>query len=289
LARLGASASVGLAATAGCLGEPESAGAAGGQTVRQETTEVTTAGDGVARTSDTPPEPETDGTVTNHDTPTPTLAERGLPSDICEKRQQQPGGENIRAIVDPVFAADWREVSIPKQYKTHDGNGIAADAIVIGLQRNGRARAYPLSVVWWHEIVNDTFGVPTLVTYCPLCRSGMVAKRTVAGEPTRFTVTELLWIPPDVATNESIRTNRTFGVDIDETNTEIRDKGNLVLADDATGSYWSQLLAQAICGPRRGDRLEILPSRTVRWGAWKRKHPETDVLLPPPYSGVSII
>ncbi|MFB6177484.1 MAG: DUF3179 domain-containing (seleno)protein, partial [Halobaculum sp.] len=186
------------------------------------------------------------------------------------------------------FADDWQGVNVPDQYQTSE-SGIAADAVVIGLERDGRARAYPLSVVWWHEIVNDTFGVPTLVTYCPLCRSGMVAERTVAGEPTTFTVTELLWIPPGPARNRSVSRNRSFGVDVDETEADVREKGNLVLTDAATGSYWSQLLARAICGPRRGDRLSILASQTARWSDWQAAHPETDVLLPPPHSGVSLV
>ena len=59
-----------------------------------------------------------------------------------------------------------------------------------------------------------------------------------------------------------------------------------MLADEQSGSYWSQLLARAICGPLEGTGLEILPSTVTTWGEWRRSHPETDVLLPPPYSGV---
>jgi len=53
---------------------------------------------------------------------------------------------------------------------------------VIGVERDGAARAYPLKLLNWHEVVNDTFGQPLLVTYCPPCGSAMVAKRQVAGE-----------------------------------------------------------------------------------------------------------
>jgi hypothetical protein len=64
----------------------------------------------------------------------------------------------------------------------------------------------------------------------------------------------------------------------------VRAAGNLVMVDDATGSYWSQLLARAICGPRAGDSLRIRPSTLTTWGKWRATHPETELLLPPPYS-----
>lgn len=40
--------------------------------------------------------------------------------------------------------------------------------VLLGLVRNDKARAYPLRILTWHEIVNDDFdGMPVLVTYCP--------------------------------------------------------------------------------------------------------------------------
>lgn len=75
-----------------------------------------------------------------------------------------------------------------------------------------------------------------------------------------------------------------FGVATDGSRTGVRNSGNLVLYDAATGSYWSQILVRAICGPRRGDDLEIAPSTVATWGEWRRERPETDVLLPPPRS-----
>jgi hypothetical protein len=57
------------------------------------------------------------------------------------------------------------------------------------------------------------------------------------------------------------------------------------MVDAATGSYWSQLLAQAICGPRTGDELAIRPSTVATWKAWRARRPSTEVLLPPPHSG----
>ena len=64
----------------------------------------------------------------------------------------------------------------------------------------------------------------------------------------------------------------------------MRRSGNLVMQDDATGSYWSQILAQAICGPRAGEFLRVVPSTVTTWGAFRERE-GAEVLLPPPHSG----
>ena len=180
------------------------------------------------------------------------------------------------------------------------GEGLADGSYVIGLTSadGARARAYPLAVVWWHETVNDSFGggpdagqsgsdgddEPVLVTFCPICQSGMVAERRVAGAETTFGVSGQLWQPPDIYTASAETDGRVFGASATDGETEVRNSGNLVLYDERTRSYWSQLLAEAICGERQGERLTILPSTVTTWGEWRTDHPETDVLLPPPYS-----
>jgi hypothetical protein len=60
--------------------------------------------------------------------------------------------------------------------------------------------------------------------------------------------------------------------------------GNLVMYDEATRSYWSQILGEAICGPKTGERLSIVPSTVATWGDWQADNPDTEVLLPPPHS-----
>ncbi len=82
---------------------------------------------------------------------------------------------------------------------------------MIGRVDEGFARAYPLSVLWHHEIVNDTHGGPLVVTYCSICRSGLVADRRVRDEPTTFRVSGQLWRPPDRAISASEQAGRTFG------------------------------------------------------------------------------
>lgn len=206
-----------------------------------------------------------------------TLAERGVPSTICEEELPD---SRIVAITDPAFADDWEGVA---QTSDFAGGDLADDDLVIGLEHDGRARAYPLPVLWTHEVVNDSFGGPVLVTFCPLCDSGMVAERIVDGEPTAFGVSGLLWKPPGVWTAASEKEGRVFGVNSNG-ETDVRNSGNLVMYDSATVSYWSQMLAQGICGPRQGERLAIRPSTTATWAEWREAHPGTDVLLPPPHS-----
>jgi hypothetical protein len=201
--------------------------------------------------------PASDATPTTTGTATRTPVEVGgvtLPVDTSEIRQALPK-DGIPAITDPAFGADWSDwSSVAAEHRPADPPTLPDDAPVIGVERDGAARAYPLRVLNWHEVVNDSFGGPLLVTYCPLCGSGVVAERTVAGEETRFGVSGRLW------------------------------RDDLVLYDAATGSLWSQLLGAAIRGPETGTRLSLVPSSMTTMGEWRAAHPDTRVLLPPPGS-----
>jgi hypothetical protein len=193
-----------------------------------------------------------------------------LPLPESDFRRASPR-DAIPAIVDPVFASDWRDVAIDFGDGRTYCPRLATDDLILGVERDAvresatggqeaqpPARAYPLRLLNWHEVVNDTYGGPILVTYCPLCRSGLVARRRVREEVTTFGVTGLLL-------NE-----------------------NLVLYDAVTDSRWSQIRAEAVRGPMTGTPLEVLPSSLTTWGDWRADHPETDVLLPPPRSGTVV-
>ena len=114
---------------------------------------------------------------------------------------------------------------------------------------NGAARAYPLAIMRWHEIVNDTLGgVQILVTYCPLTASTIVFDPRVDGIAKNFGVSGLLF------------------------------ENNMVMYDRQTNSLWVQFLFGSQCGPDRGTSLERLPSIETTWGHWKELHPETTTL-----------
>ena len=119
------------------------------------------------------------------------------------------------------------------------------DQPVIGFSHGGEARAYPLAVLNWHELVNDRVGgLEILVSYCPLCGTGIVFER----EARRFGVSGLLY------------------------------QSDMLLYDHETESLWSQIAAAAVTGPELGKRLRILRSELTRWEEWRRSHPETTVL-----------
>lgn len=121
--------------------------------------------------------------------------------------------------------------------------------LVLGVEINGDARAYPLKIMNFHEIVNEEIGrEPVVVTYCPLCRSGLVFSR------------------------ETQNGTLTFG------NTGALYESAMVMYDRETESLWWQVPGLAIKGPLRGSTLELLPSMVTEWGEWKELHPDTLVL-----------
>jgi Protein of unknown function (DUF3179) len=120
---------------------------------------------------------------------------------------------------------------------------------VLALEIGAQVRAYPLQILVWHEIVNDTLGGrPIAVTYCPLCNSSLVFDRRVRGR------------------------RLTFG-----TTGNLR-HSDLVMWDRQTESWWQQLTAEAVVGELTGTRLGVLPSQMLSWADFKRLHPAGDVL-----------
>lgn len=170
------------------------------------------------------------------------------PEAFVARSELQRGARKdaIPAITEPAFGPDWSAVDAAPLQDTNE---------VIGIVRNGEARAYPLRILNWHEIVNESFDGPLLVTYCPLCGSAVSAARQAGGEPTLFGVSGLLY------------------------------KNDLVMYDQATDSLWSQIEARAINGELVGEELQLVPSTLTTWGEWTVEYPDTSVLLPPPESG----
>jgi hypothetical protein len=120
---------------------------------------------------------------------------------------------------------------------------------VLGLVRNGQTKAYSVAILNWHEIVNDRFGdEPVAVTYCPLCGTGMAYVARVGGRTTTVGVSGLLY------------------------------NSDVLLYDRATESLWSQMLAQAVSGPLKGQKLTQIALTHTTWVDWRARHPDTVVL-----------
>ena len=148
-----------------------------------------------------------------------------------------PPRDGIPAIDTPHFIAASR------------ADFLQADDRVMGVFLNGEARAYPIRIMNWHEIVNDNIkGQAIVVTFCPLCGSGVVYEANINGIPYQFGVSGLLY------------------------------NSDVLLYDRQTESLWSQILAKGISGKNVNKKLTIIPSAFTTWSDWKKKYPKTRVL-----------
>ena len=137
----------------------------------------------------------------------------------------------------------------PRFVSVTDAGFLARDERVLGVVRNGEKKAYPISILNWHEIVNDRFGDKRVViTYCPLCGSGMAFLAQLSGTSLTFGVSGLLY------------------------------NSDMLLFDRQTDSRWSQIAAQAISGPHKGRRLKAIPLAHTTWADWRQRYPDTRVL-----------
>lgn len=120
-----------------------------------------------------------------------------------------------------------------------------ADDLIIGISQNKETKAYPIRILNWHEIVNDTIdGIPVVISYCPLCGTGISFERG----KTTFGVSGLLY------------------------------QSDLLLYDRKTDSLWSQILMKAINGPKKGEIIKLFPSSMMSWARWQKTYPHTLVL-----------
>ena len=111
------------------------------------------------------------------------------------------------------------------------------------------SRFYPNKILVWHEIVNDNLGEHSaVVTYCPLCGTGIVFEPLVNGKVSEFGTSGKLY------------------------------NSNLVMYDRQTDSYWSQILGEAIAGEMKGTKLKILPHDNIFWKDFKSTYTNGEVL-----------
>ncbi len=120
---------------------------------------------------------------------------------------------------------------------------------VMALEIGDDARAYPLQIMTWHEIVNDTVdGVPVAVTYCPLCNTAIAYDRRLGDRVLDFGTSGMLY------------------------------NSALVMYDRQTESLWSHFTAEAIVGNLVGQELDVYPVAIVAWADWRDAHPDGLVL-----------
>ena len=135
------------------------------------------------------------------------------------------------------------------KFETSEVSWMNDDDLILGLNYKGIVKAYPNKILTWHEIANDLIkNESIIITYCPLCMSGLAFKSTINNENVRFGVSGKLM------------------------------NSNLVMYDELTESYWNQLTGQAIIGKLTGTTLQRIPIIPTTWGDWKEKYPETLVL-----------
>jgi len=156
---------------------------------------------------------------------------------IEEIKRGGPPRDGIPSLDDPDFIS------------AKDAGYMKGRERVLGIDIDGEARAYPIRILNYHEVVNDEVaGQPISVTYCPLCGSGTAFRALIDEHPAEFGVSGLLY------------------------------NSGVLLYDRETGSLWSQLLMKAITGPMKGTRLMQLPLTHTRWRDWKARYPDTLVL-----------
>ncbi len=120
---------------------------------------------------------------------------------------------------------------------------------VVRVQVGAEVRAYPIQILTWHELVNDTVGgVPLVVSFCPLCNTAIVFERTVAGQVLDFGTTGRLRF------------------------------SNLIMYDRQTETWWQQATGEALAGDLHGSRLSFYPAEIISWGAFRAAHPNGQVL-----------
>ena len=159
--------------------------------------------------------------------------------DFSEIRSGGPPKDGIPAVDEPKFLP----VSQIKDIKPTEP--------VVGLTIKGEMRAYPLRILMWHEIVNDSVaGVPVTVTFCPLCNTAIAFDRRIRGRVLDFGTTGKLRY------------------------------SDLVMYDRQTESWWQQALGEAIVGKLTGTRLKMIPARIESFAKFKARAPRGLVLVP---------
>lgn len=154
---------------------------------------------------------------------------------------------NFKFLADKMFYQPKNKIMV-----NSEANRVGAEKLVLGVTINNESKAYPIELIGYHHQVQDTIGgMPVIVTYCTVCRTGRVFSPLVNGKKESF---------------------RLVGMD----------HFNAMFEDKSTRSWWRQATGKAVTGPKKGTQLAELPSTQMRLGAWLRAHPQSLVMQPDP-------
>jgi hypothetical protein len=150
---------------------------------------------------------------------------------------------NFQMAADHMFVAPASVTMLPA-----DRNKVDTARLVVGIEMDGQARAFPIQFIGYHHQVRDTVaGKPVMVSYCTVCRTGRVFSPIVDGRSETF---------------------RLVGMD----------HFNAMFEDASTHSWWRQANGEAIAGPSKGKALTEIPSRQVTLAEWLREHPTSLIM-----------
>ena len=163
-----------------------------------------------------------------------------LPRPLVDPGEIVPGGPPPDGIP---------PVDRPRFQPAGDVEWLDDDEPVLAFELEGEARAYPVQILTWHEIVNDTVaGVPVAITYCPLCNSAIAFDRRLDGRVLDFGTSGRLY------------------------------RSALVIYDRQTESLWAHFTGQAVAGRLTGEELRSHPVATVAWSDFRKAHGDALVL-----------
>ncbi len=189
---------------------------------------------------------------------------------VCDAQQTPPDAAAARIAGGEQWRTDFSKHSVPLEEIVSGGppkDGIPAidqprfeslreadrwledrDPVMV-VEHGDQAKAYPLAILIWHEIVNDVVGgLPVAATFCPLCNTALVFDRRVDGRLFDFGTTGRLR------------------------------HSDLVMYDRQTETWWQQATGEAIVGELTGTKLEFVPQTTLAWKTARETYPNLEVL-----------
>lgn len=140
-------------------------------------------------------------------------------------------------------------IDAPKFVNAKHNNYLHDDDWILGINIDGIARAYPILIMNWHEVVNDhSQATPLAITFCPLCGTGMAFISGSKHAPESFGVSGLLF------------------------------QSDVLLYDRSSESLWSQIMRKAVAGKKAGQQLQQVPLAHMRWHEWRKRHPDSLIM-----------